>query len=224
MGYSLFSGLGIEVLLARVIVLMTAIPVHEYAHAWAAEKMGDPTARFRKRLSLNPLDHIDPIGAVMILLLGIGFAKPVPINAFNFRDQKKGIIFTSLAGPVSNIFMALAALAGFKLLRIVVIMFSLHALSGFLQILGFMVGINLTLAVFNLLPIPPLDGWHALSQLLPRELYWRIAAYEQRILWFVLILVFMGAFSAPVSFLSGILYSILDAATYILDIFTAVVL
>ena len=104
---SLFAGLTLQRLLARVIVLMTAIPVHEAAHAWAADKMGDPTARYYKRISLNPLDHIDPIGAVMILLFGFGFARPVPVNSMHFRDRDKGIIVTSLAGPFSNVLMAL---------------------------------------------------------------------------------------------------------------------
>ena len=220
----LFSGVSIQVILARIIVLMTAIPVHEYAHAWAAERMGDPTARYRKRLSLNPLDHIDPIGALMILFIGIGFAKPVPINALNFRDQRKGIIVTSLAGPVSNIFMALAALIFYKLLRIAIFLFGWSVLGGFLQVLGFMVGINLTLAVFNLLPIPPLDGWHALSQVLPRSVYWKIAPYEHQILWIVLILVFMGFFTGPISLLTGLLYALLNAATFFLDILFSMVI
>ena len=113
---SLFAGLTLQRLLARVIVLMTAIPVHEAAHAWAADKMGDPTARYYKRISLNPLDHIDPIGAVMILLFGFGFARPVPVNSMHFRDRDKGIIVTSLAGPFSNVLMALVCLVVTKLL------------------------------------------------------------------------------------------------------------
>ncbi len=219
----LFSGTSIQVILARIIVLMTAIPVHEYAHAWAAERMGDPTARYRKRLSLNPLDHIDPIGALMILFIGVGFAKPVPINAFNFRNQRKGIIVTSLAGPLSNIMMALIALILFKLLRMAIYLFGWNILLGFLQVLGFMVGINLTLAVFNLLPIPPLDGWHALSQVLPRSVYWKIAPYEHQILWIVLILVFMGAFTAPIAMLTGLLYSLLNVLTFFLDVLFSMV-
>ena len=100
----------IQTLIARIIVLMTAIPVHEYAHAWAAEKMGDPTARYYRRLSLNPLDHIDPIGALMILLLGFGFARPVPVNSLNFNNRRVGTVVTSLAGPLSNVIMALLSM------------------------------------------------------------------------------------------------------------------
>ena len=109
---SLFAGLTLQRLLARVIVLMTAIPVHEAAHAWAADKMGDPTARYYKRISLNPLDHIDPIGAVMILLFGFGFARPVPVNSMHFRDRDKGIIVTSLAAAAARLLRDRAGCAG----------------------------------------------------------------------------------------------------------------
>ena len=145
---SLFAGLTLQRLLARVIVLMTAIPVHEAAHAWAADKMGDPTARYYKRISLNPLDHIDPIGAVMILLFGFGFARPVP--------------------------------------------------------------------VFNLIPLPPLDGYHAICPLLPRELYWKIQPYEQQMLWLIIILIGLGAFDGIIGFFVALLYRVIDAMTFFL--------
>ena len=212
--YRLLGGLSLQVILARLIVLMTAIPVHEFAHAWAAEKMGDSTARYSRRLSLNPLDHIDPIGALMILLIGIGFARPVPIDSRNFRDHKMGTIVTSLAGPASNILMALVCMIVAKLLRVAFLATQLGFLVGIYQVISFMVNVNLMLAVFNLLPIPPLDGWHAICPLLPRELYWKIAAYEHQIVWFVLFLVFFGAFNGILGTLSSLLYMLLDAMTF----------
>lgn len=213
---SLFGGLSFQMLLARIIVLMTAIPVHEFAHAWAAEKMGDSTARYSRRLSLNPLDHIDPIGALMILLLGFGFARPVPINSMNFRDRTKGVVVTSLAGPVSNILMALLAMILTKLTLLLYAATGLRLLVGVFQVFGFMISVNLSLAVFNLLPIPPLDGWHALCPLLPRELYWKILPYEQQIIWVVLLLVFLGAFNGIISTFVGLLYRLLGMLTFFL--------
>ena len=212
--YRLFGGLSLQIILARLIVLMTAIPVHEFAHAWAAEKMGDSTARYSRRLSLNPLDHIDPIGALMILLIGIGFARPVPIDSRNFRDHKMGTIVTSLAGPASNILMALVCMIVAKLLRVAFLATQFGFLVGIYQVISFMVNVNLMLAAFNLLPIPPLDGWHAICPLLPRELYWKIAAYEHQIVWLVLILVWFGAFNGILGTLSSLLYMLLDAMTF----------
>ena len=214
--YRLFGGLSLPIILARLLVLMTAIPVHEFAHAWAAEKMGDSTAHYSRRLSLNPLDHIDPIGALMILLIGIGFARPVPIDSRNFRDHKMGTIVTSLAGPFSNILMALVCLIVAKLLRLAFMATQLGFLVGIFQVVTFMVSVNLGLAVFNLLPIPPLDGWHAVCPLLPRELYWKIAAYEHQLVWLVLLLVWMGAFNGILGTLSGVLYLLLDTLTFFL--------
>lgn len=214
--YRLFGGLNFQIILARLLVLMTAIPVHEFAHAWAAEKMGDSTARYSRRLSLNPLDHIDPIGALMILLIGIGFARPVPLDSRNFRDHKMGVIVTSLAGPASNVLMALICLILAKLLMLVYAATQLSFLVGIFRVVGFMVSVNLMLAVFNLLPIPPLDGWHAICPLLPREIYWKVSAYEHQIVWIVLILVWLGAFNGILSTLSTALYVLLDNITFFL--------
>ncbi|MFV0496571.1 MAG: site-2 protease family protein [Candidatus Fimivivens sp.] len=216
--YGLFGELNPQIILARLIVLMTAIPVHEFAHAWAAEKMGDSTARYSRRLSLNPLDHIDPIGALMILLIGIGFARPVPIDSRNFRDPKMGTIVTSLAGPFSNILLALGCMIISKLLQLTFIMTQLGFLVGIWHVFDLMVHINLVLAVFNLLPIPPLDGWHAICPLLPREIYWKVRDYEHQMLWVVLVLIWFGAFNRILMTLSSVLYTMLDMMTFFIHI------
>lgn len=210
----MFAGLSLQVLIARVIVLMTAIPVHEFAHAWAAEKMGDQTARYSRRLSLNPMDHIDPIGALMILLLGIGFARPVPINSLNFRDRTKGIVVTSLAGPASNVLMALLALVAAKLIRLAYYATGIGILAGVFQVMSFMVSINLSLAAFNLIPLPPLDGYHAICPLLPREFYWKIQPYEQQAVWLVLILAWVGALNGIIGTVVGVFYRLINALTF----------
>ena len=206
----------IQTLVARIIVLMTAIPVHEYAHAWAAEKMGDHTARYYRRLSLNPLDHIDPIGAIMILLLGVGFARPVPINSANFRNHKAGVVVTSLAGPASNIIMALLSMIAAKLIAMAYYATGLTFWVGTFRVFLFMVSINLSLAVFNLIPLPPLDGWNVISPLLPRELRWKIQPYENQLVWVVLLLVWMGGLDGIIGFFVSFLYIMLDKITFFL--------
>ena len=204
-------------IIARLLVLFTAIPIHEFAHAYAAGKMGDPTARYRNRVSLNPFDHIDPIGAMMIMLFGIGFARPVPINSLNFRDRKKGIIITSLAGPLSNVGLALVCLVLFKLVRIPYLLTGFAPLGFVVVILNMMVSINLTLAVFNLLPIPPLDGWNVVSQLLPSEIYWKISQYHREFVFGVLFLIMFGFFDVPIRMLSSSLYFVIDKLTFFID-------
>ena len=207
----------IQTLIARVIVLMTAIPIHEYAHAWAAEKMGDSTARYYRRLSLNPFDHIDPIGAVMILLLGIGFARPVPVNYSAFHDRKKGIVATSLAGPLSNVFLAWISLILAKVMMIAYAFTHMRLVNGAADVFLVMVSTNLSLAVFNLLPIPPLDGWHALQPFIPYQWAWKIQMYEQQIVWGVLLLVWFGAFDGIMGVLVSMLYRLVSMGTFFVD-------
>ena len=217
-------GLTVPVILARILVLVTAIPVHEYAHAWAAEKMGDPTAKWRKRLTLNPFEHMDPIGVMMLLFFGFGFAKAVPVNSLNFRDRKKGIIVTSLAGPVSNILMAFVCLLLYKLLFISYALVPIGVLAFIINILKFMVSTNLSLAVFNLLPIPPLDGWNVLCQFLPSEVYWKVASHERELVFLVLLLVALGVFNIPMGILTNMLYLMIDKLTFFADFLRVLVL
>lgn len=207
--------LSLYTVIARAIVLLTSIPVHEAAHAWVASKMGDDTARYGKRLSLNPFDHIDPVGALMILLVGVGWAKPVPVNSFHFKDRKMGIILTSLAGPASNILLSTVSLVLYKLLRVAGLISPgiSDLLYGPIQVLWIMVSANITLAVFNLLPIPPLDGWRVASVLLPPRLYWQIAEKEQMIGMALMLLVFAGLLNGPLGFLSAILYVVVEKFT-----------
>lgn len=161
-------------------VLLLSVVVHEYAHAWEANRQGDSTARMLGRLTLNPLPHIDPIGSVLVplmlwLLPGgflFGWAKPVPVNPRNFRNYREGDIRVSLAGIVSNLLLAVA----FTVL-IVALVYLARLLPAFRpgfevveQMAWFGILINLILAVFNLIPIPPLDGSHVLYHLLPPRL------------------------------------------------------
>ena len=205
----------VQMLIARILVLMTAIPIHEYAHAWAAEKMGDSTARYYRRLSLNPFDHIDPIGALMLLLLGFGFARPVPINSMNFKNRTAGTVVCSLAGPASNLLMALLCMVLAKVVRLGFYATRLTFLVGIFQVIMFMVKVNLSLAVFNLLPLPPLDGWHAVSPFIPRQLYWeKIQPYESQLVWVVLLLVWIGALDGIISLFVGFFFNLFNAITF----------
>lgn len=226
--------------LVRVFVIICVLPVHEYAHALIADKLGDNTARLKGRLTLSPLAHIDPIGALMTLLCGFGYAKAVPVNMRNFRKKRKeptGNVYymgsdtvfdaghakrcmaaVAAAGPISNLIMAFisivlmrAAGVGFGMYlathndatislisQIIVIFFSVCA------------SININLAVFNLLPIPPLDGSRLISVILPDKIYFGIMKYERFIMIAVLVLLFTGILTEPLSILSDLVYEAFD--------------
>ncbi len=182
----------IRLILVQVFVILFAITVHEAAHAWTANRMGDPTAAALGRASLNPLVHIDPIGTVIFPLILIlfkmpvfGWAKPVPYNPYNLRHAKKGGLWISFAGPIANILTAGAAVLLFRVLRLFgARVTDLAALSkpleGLSVILLFTALINISLAVFNLIPVPPLDGSGILAGLLSgraAEQYERLRPY-----------------------------------------------
>jgi Zn-dependent protease len=145
-----------------VIPLLFSVIIHEVAHGWVAYRMGDPTAKMMGRLTLNPLKHLDPLGTLLLFVVGFGWAKPVPVNFYNLRDRRKGLILVSSAGIVANIILAFLFQLLFKLMP--------ESYSGvFLILIYFMVQINITLAALNLIPIPPLDGSKILMGLAPAQ-------------------------------------------------------
>lgn len=157
----------------RILVVLLAISVHEMAHGFMAYKLGDNTAKYDGRLSLNPIRHLDPFGALCMLLFGFGWAKPVMVNPNYFKDHKRGMALTALAGPVSNFIMAFIGMLGLLYLCPLVS-------NSYLTTFFFLVFVlNVGLGVFNLIPIPPLDGSKIFLSLLPRRIYYEIMRYER---------------------------------------------
>lgn len=153
--------------------ILIAVSFHEVAHGWVADKLGDPTARLLGRLTLNPIKHLDPIGTLVFFLTRmIGWAKPVPVNPLNFRDPLKGMMWVAIAGPVTNLFLAAVSAVIFRLLLTSGVLFD-PSLSFVMEpayrMIQVSVIINVGLAVFNFIPIPPLDGSKVLMGLLNRE-------------------------------------------------------
>ncbi len=159
----------VERLIAAAIIVVISFPVHEFAHAWMAYRLGDSTARYLGRLTLNPIVHFDPLGGLMLLAssyagVGIGWAKPTPVNFANLRNGRTGEAMVAAAGPLSNLALALAGGVAFRLLRGVA---SSPGQFDALNILLIFVEINISLFIFNLIPVPPLDGTRVLLAALP---------------------------------------------------------
>ncbi len=148
--------------LSTIIIILIAVSVHEFAHAWAADRLGDPTAKLNGRMTLNPIAHLDPIGTLTLFLFGFGWGKPVPVDSYNLQDPRRDEALISFAGPLSNIIIAILFGLIFKLSPYQPINSNYKILIDFLKI-------NFGLAYFNLLPIPPLDGSKILLGFLPFE-------------------------------------------------------
>ncbi len=186
-------------ILILVLVLTISLSFHEFAHGYVAYRLGDDTAAMAGRLTMNPLAHLDPIGTLMFLLVGIGYAKPVPINPARFshaRTMKKGIMLTSLAGPAANFILSFVSAL---ILYSIMTLFALADTSASNPMYTLLSGLfsqlyitNIWLMVFNLLPVPPLDGYKIFGSLLPNNLYYKIMSYERYIGMAFLMLVLFG--------------------------------
>jgi Zn-dependent protease len=187
-------GLSISTLISRIITLVIAFSVHEFAHAWSADQLGDDTPRNNGRLTLNPLSHLDPLGSILLVVAGFGWAKPVPINPYALeRRSPAGPMMVAAAGPLSNLLLAVLAAIPFQmgLINPTGSGNLLPSLSSFMMEFIF---INLILLFFNLIPVSPLDGEKVLEYFLPpsgRATLYRLRPYGPMILMF---LVFIGPF------------------------------
>lgn len=192
-------------ILASLVVIFLIMPFHEWAHAFTAYKFGDTSIKSRGRLTLNPLDHIDPIGALLIILIGFGWAKPVPVDDRYFKNPKVGMGITALAGPVANF---VAALAGGLILN-ALFKFSYSFITSnvigsyIYMFFSYYIVLNICLAVFNLVPIPPLDGSKILFMFLPDKWVYNLYKYENVFFGILIILVWFNIL--PLGFIENAL-------------------
>ncbi len=178
------------------VLLILAISIHEFSHAFAADHLGDPTPRLAGRLTLSPLAHLDPIGTILLFFAGFGWGKPVPFDPFNLRDPKRDSAVISFAGPFSNLLMAV--LASF-ILQIGSKIPFLFFLPFFIQVLGLFIYFNVLLAIFNLIPIHPLDGFKVVAGLLPKKYYNDWLSLEPYGMIFLILLIFPFFGGSPIT-------------------------
>ena len=190
------------------------LPVHESAHAWMANKLGDPTGRLSGRISLNPMAHLSLPGTLMMLVFGFGYAKPVPVNIRNFKKRKQYFALTAAAGPLSNLLLSVI----FSLFANIAYFFLVKnggdntAMVAAYQFFGGVAYVNVALAVFNLIPFPPLDGSRLISMVLPDDLYYKLLSYERYTMYilFGLIFLFNRIGFSPIGFLTKLVYGGID--------------
>ena len=202
-------------LVLSLAIFLFAIIIHEISHGWVAYKLGDPTAKYAGRLTLNPMAHIDPFGMILLPLILtmmgspviFGWAKPVPVNFWNLKNPRRDMIWVGLAGPIANIILAFALSLFLK------ININLPALIFNILIAG--IYVNLVLAVFNLIPIPPLDGSRVVVGLLPRELAVRYIRLERFGIPLIFLLMFMGLFNYLIRPIVQILANLLGVPIYL---------
>jgi len=186
-----------------MIPLLYSVIIHEVAHGWVAEKMGDPTARWLGRITFNPIKHLDPIGTVALFLVGFGWAKPVPVNFSNLKDYRKGMIAVSAAGIGANIVIAF--------LSLLIIRMNIFSPWGVVVgVLSFLAKINLILASFNLIPIPPLDGSKILMGFVSDRTKYQLMQLEPYGMFIIIGLLFFGLLTPLINFVEGIIVGIIN--------------
>lgn len=192
-------------ILALLIIIFLILPLHEWAHAFTASLLGDKAIKQRGRLSLNPIDHIDPVGVIFMFLIGFGWAKPVPIDPRNFKNPKVGMAISAAAGPLSNI---IAALVGFLVLYPVLFFAPSTEIVNYVQIfLQFYISCNISLAVFNLIPFPPLDGSKILFAFLSDKAVNFFYQYQQIFSIVLFAVLWLGFLDGPLNFVTNAVWN-----------------
>ena len=199
----------------RAVAMLIVIPFHESAHALISWKLGDSTAKDMGRLSMNPLRHFDPLGALCMLVGGVGWAKPVSINPYNYKNPKVGMAVSAAAGPISNLLLAWVSMILYKICYYSGAGDAVPFIEMFFY---YMITMNLSLAVFNLIPVPPFDGSRIFLLFLPEKLYFKLMKYERYIMLAVLALTFLGLLNRPLSAIVNQLWSFLIKGTSFVEL------
>ena len=212
-GYHVDLGTVAAQVISILFVILCILPLHELAHAWVANKLGDPTAKLEGRLTFNPLASVDPMGALALLLFGFGWAKPVPVDSRYFRKPQRDMAITALAGPVSNL---LAAFVGAVLVAIMEAFSPYNGFTNFVyNVLWYYVVVNISLAVFNLIPMPPLDGSRIVAAFLSDRVMYTYYRYQNLFVMVMFLLLLSGALSGPLAtaqtFFANIIFSLARA-------------
>ena len=212
-GYHVDLGTVAAQVISILFVILCILPLHELAHAWVANKLGDPTAKLEGRLTFNPLASVDPMGALALLLFGFGWAKPVPVDSRYFRKPKRDMAITALAGPVSNL---LAAFVGAVLVAVMEAFSPYNGFTNFVyNVLWYYVVVNISLAVFNLIPMPPLDGSRIVAAFLSDRVMYTYYRYQNLFVMLMFLLLLSGALSDPLAtaqtFFANIIFSLARA-------------
>lgn len=194
-----------------VVAALLSITFHETCHGLVANWLGDPTAKNAGRLTLNPLKHVDLVGLAMLVIFRFGWAKPVPVDARNFRHPKRDMVLTALAGPLSNLVLALVALLAEWILRLLFLLYSAPEAFWYLPLLlEYVAVISIGLAVFNIIPISPLDGSKVLLAFLPTRIYMKWMRYEQYGMFVLMALLLLGILDGPLQALRDVVYTLLN--------------